>query len=148
MSSMYIRWLIFSCNLLSLYPAMHFLSLPIYRLNVRSCVSWSISLSPSPYIWVLSVSILRRVQGILQRGLSRYLFLWFLQQNLVSRSFIVLLRYSFCTFSFIFVCLMVSAPNIPRYLWFIISLLVSFLHQRQLDSHWTLLRSPGLFSVF
>ena len=26
MSSMYIRWLIFSCNLLSLYPAVHFLS--------------------------------------------------------------------------------------------------------------------------
>ena len=27
MSSMYIRWLIFSCNLLSLYPAVHFLSM-------------------------------------------------------------------------------------------------------------------------
>ena len=26
MSSMYIRWLIFSCDLLSLYPAVHFLS--------------------------------------------------------------------------------------------------------------------------
>ena len=26
-SSMYIRWLIFSCNLLSLYPAVHFLSM-------------------------------------------------------------------------------------------------------------------------
>ena len=27
MSSMYIRWLIFSCDLLSLYPAVHFLSM-------------------------------------------------------------------------------------------------------------------------
>ena len=27
MSSMYIKWLIFSCDLLSLYPAVHFLSI-------------------------------------------------------------------------------------------------------------------------
>ena len=27
MSSMYIRWLIFSCDLLSFYPAVHFLSM-------------------------------------------------------------------------------------------------------------------------
>ena len=40
----------------------------------------------------------------------------FLLQSLVSRSFLVLLRYSFLNFPFIFLCLMVSASNIPKYL--------------------------------
>ena len=39
-----------------------------------------------------------------------------LLQSLVSKSFLVLLRYSFFTFLFFSVCLIVSASNMPRYL--------------------------------
>ena len=47
MSSMYIMWLIFSCNLLSLYPAVHFLSkqlsgiIAIIYSNAESASPWS-----------------------------------------------------------------------------------------------------------
>ena len=41
----------------------------------------------------------------------------FLLYSFVSRSFLVLLRYSFLIFSFIFACLMVSASKMPKYLW-------------------------------
>ena len=50
MSSMYIRWLIFSCDLLSLYPSVHFLSkwlsdiIAIINSNGDSASPWNIPL--------------------------------------------------------------------------------------------------------
>ena len=54
MSSMYLRWLIFSCNLLSLHPAVHFLSMwlsgiiAITNSNEDSASLWKIS------IWIFA----------------------------------------------------------------------------------------------
>ena len=43
-------------------------------------------------------------------------FIRFLLESFVSCSFLVLLRYSFFIFSFIFTCLMVSVSKMPKYL--------------------------------
>ena len=50
----------------------------------------------------------------------------YLREGFVSRSFLALSRYTFLIFSFVFTCLMVSAPNIPKFMWcfFIPSLLM------------------------
>ena len=52
MSSMYIKWLIFSCDLLSWYPAVHFLSM---WFSVIMAIVNSMSNSASPWkipLWI------------------------------------------------------------------------------------------------
>ena len=69
----------------------------LYHLSgVRLYAKSSISL------WISPLSILRMIQSILQRGLTRFLFLkGFLRQNLVFRSFLIPQRFSFVIFSII-----------------------------------------------
>ena len=56
MSSMYIKWLIFSYDLLSVYPAVHFLTMclsgimPITNSNGDSASPWNIPLCIFPYV--------------------------------------------------------------------------------------------------
>ena len=53
----------------------------------------------------------------LSRGITLMLIplMRFLRQSLASKSFLVCLRYCFVIFSFISVCVMMSASNIPKY---------------------------------
>ena len=68
MSSMYIRWLIFSCDLLSLYPAAHFLSMcfsdimAIMNSKCDSASPWKILL----WIFVSAKPLLPAVSSTLQ----------------------------------------------------------------------------------
>ena len=54
MSSMYIRWLIFSCDLLSLYPAVHFQNMWLSGIMaIMNCNSESESLWQTP-LWIFA----------------------------------------------------------------------------------------------
>ena len=86
MSLMYIRWFIFSCNLLSLYPAVHFLSMCLRSIMVimnfkgDSASPWKIPL------WILFQPIFFLLMSI---QLSR--FSWFSRWSLE-------VHVIFCTF--------------------------------------------------
>ena len=89
-----------------------------HPLGVKHYASSSVSLFHGLCIWIFLSFILVRIQSILQ-GIQ-LLFLWLgFYRKLISWSFLFLLRNFFLKFHSIFVCLMVSASNIPRYLKFL-----------------------------
>ena len=94
-------------------------NLPTYSLGYKALyivitfVVWSICCS-------FSLIHIRMVTSILQVGTVQVFIplIKFLQCSLVSRCFLIILRYSFFIFSFISVYLMLSASNIPKYYMF------------------------------
>ena len=84
---------------------------------INFLVLWSIPL-------IFSLDHFMNGQNYLTRRTAQVFtpFSRFLPQSLVLRSFLVLLKYTFLTFSFIYVCLMIYASNIPKYLQFSFSL--------------------------
>ena len=87
-----------------------------HLLSVRPCILSSIFLFFGPTIWVFSLVHFKKSPEYLTRGPAYVPLMRFLLQSFVSRSFLFLLRYSFLTFSFIFICSIVSTSNIPWYL--------------------------------
>ena len=92
--------------------------LEAYNLSdVRPCASSLTFLSSGSFVQVRLWSNLGMGPNILQRTAQMSIPLRrFLLQNLVSRSFLVRMRYSFVICSFIAACLIISASNIPKYL--------------------------------
>ena len=141
MSSMYMRWLIFSCYLLSLYPSMHFLSMwlrsiiVITNSNGGRASTWNIPL------WIFaSTKILLTVNSTLQ--VSMVFSINFMTSSdilYILRQFIIQL---FRTISYVFLYyyyyLLIRIFYISDIWWFFTGVWVTA----------SLLKSPGLFSVF
>ena len=86
--------------------------------DIRSCASLSTFLS---FYSICLIFCLVHFKNGLEYLTSRKAeilipLMRFLLKNLVSRSFLVRLRYSFLAFSFISICLIISGSNIPKYL--------------------------------
>ena len=86
-----------------------------FSMVISFLVLWSIFLGSSPFHFKNGPKYLRRVTSQVFIPLKRFLL-----KSFVTSRFLVLLRFSLI-FSFISTCLMVSAFNIPKYLFFVFS---------------------------
>ena len=94
-----------------------------YHLSgVKPCASSSAFLSTDPFVWIPLLSILRMVPSILQRRLPRCLsFWWCFCSRAWSRKAFSFFWGTHFLFFFNLLFLMMSASNIPWYLWFFFS---------------------------
>ena len=119
-------------------------------------VLWSICLSSSLVHFKNGPEYLTRSSAKVFISLIRFLL-----YILISSIFLALLRYPFLIFSCISTCLMGSVSNIPKYLYvsvIIIIIIIYCLRVFHISISWwfftgvwvtaSLLKSPGLFSVF